>query len=51
MAVFAEVDGLLAGSAFRGCKFISAAAAKAMRTAVVALLDAAIPPKRRRRAP
>ncbi len=26
LAVFAEVDGLLAGSAFRGCKFISAAA-------------------------
>lgn len=26
LAVFAEVEGLLAGSAFRGCKFISAAA-------------------------
>jgi AcrR family transcriptional regulator len=111
LAVFAEVEGLLAGSAFRGCKFISAAAesgpgeagevvaekyrawlwslftdlaraagardakqtgrqlfllydgaavaarmdqdrgaaAKAVRSAVVALLDAAIPPKRNRR--
>ena len=26
LAVFAEVEGLLAGSAFRGCRFISAAA-------------------------
>jgi AcrR family transcriptional regulator len=113
LGVFAEVDGLLAGSAFRGCKFISAAAesrpgdasevvaekyrawlwsvftelaedagandanqvgrqlfllydgaavaarmdddraaaAKAMRTAAVTLLDAAIPSKRSRRAP
>jgi AcrR family transcriptional regulator len=113
LAVFAEVEGLLAGSAFRGCKFISAAAesgpgeagevvaekyrawlwslftdlaeaagagdakqtgrqlfllydgaavaarmdedrgaaAKAVRSAVVTLLDAAIPPKRNRRAP
>jgi AcrR family transcriptional regulator len=113
LAVFAEVDGLLAGSAFRGCKFISAAAesrpgdasevvaekyrawlwsvfsdlakeagasdakqvgrqlfllydgaavaarmdndraaaAKAMRTAAVTLLDAAIPSKRGRRTP
>jgi AcrR family transcriptional regulator len=113
LAVFAEVDGLLAGSAFRGCKFISAAAesrpgdasevvaekyrawlwsvftdlakeagasdakqvgrqlfllydgaavaarmdddraaaAKAMRTAAVTLLDAAIPSKRSRRTP
>jgi AcrR family transcriptional regulator len=114
LAVFAEVEGLLAGSAFRGCRFISAAAesrpgdageivaeqyrawlwslftdlaeaagarnakqvgrqlfllydgaavaarmdqdrdaaAKAVRSAAVALLDAAIPPKRRaRRAP
>jgi AcrR family transcriptional regulator len=112
LAVFAEVEGLLAGSAFRGCKFISAAAesgpgdagevvaekyrawlwsvfttlaeeagardskqigrqlfllydgaaiaarmdkdrgaaAKAVRSAVIALLDAAIPPKRSRRA-
>jgi AcrR family transcriptional regulator len=112
LAVFAEVEGLLAGSAFRGCKFISAAAesapgeagevvaekyrawlwslftdladaagardakqmgrqlfllydgaavaarmdqdrgaaAKAVRSAVEALLDAAIPPKRSRRA-
>jgi AcrR family transcriptional regulator len=109
LAVFAEVEGLLSGSAFRGCKFISAAAesgpgeagevvaekyrawlwsmftdlaeaagardsrqigrqlfllydgaavaarmdedrgaaAKAVRSAVVALLDAAIPPRRR----
>jgi AcrR family transcriptional regulator len=108
LAVFAEVEGLLAGSAFRGCRFISAAAesqpgdagevvaeqyrawlwslftdlaeavgvsdakqvgrqlfllydgaavaarmdqdrgaaAKAVRSAVIALLDAAIPPKR-----
>jgi AcrR family transcriptional regulator len=113
LAVFAEVEDLLAGSAFRGCKFISAAAesgrgepgevvaekyrawlwsmftdladaagardakqmgrqlfllydgaaiaarmdqdrgaaAKAVRSAVVALLDAAIPPKRSRRTP
>jgi AcrR family transcriptional regulator len=113
LAVFAEVEGLLAGSAFRGCRFISAAAesgpgdagevvaekyrawlwsvftdlaeaagardpkqigrqlfllydgaavaarmdqdrgaaAKAVRSAVVALLDAAIPAKRSRRAP
>jgi AcrR family transcriptional regulator len=113
LAVFAEVDGFLAGSAFRGCKFISAAAesrpgdasevvaekyrawlwsvftdlakeagasdakqvgrqlfllydgaavaarmdddraaaAKAMRTAAVTLLDAAIPSKRSRRTP
>jgi AcrR family transcriptional regulator len=113
LAVFAEVEDLLAGSAFRGCKFISAAAesgpgeagevvaekyrawlwsmftdlaeaagardsrqigrqlfllydgaavaarmdqdrgaaANAVRSAVVALLDAAIPPKRSRRAP
>jgi AcrR family transcriptional regulator len=113
LAVFAEVEDLLAGSAFRGCKFISAAAesgpgeagevvaekyrawlwslftdlaaaagagdakqtgrqlfllydgaavaarmdedrsaaAKAVRSAVVALLDAGIPPKRNRRAP
>jgi AcrR family transcriptional regulator len=113
LAVFAEVDDLLAGSAFRGCKFISAAAesrpgdaslevgeeyrawlwslftelaegagasdpkqfgrqlfllydgaavaarmdkdrgaaGKAMSSAVVALLDAAIPPKRNRRSP
>jgi AcrR family transcriptional regulator len=112
LAVFAEVEGLLAGSAFRGCRFISAAAesrpgdagevvaeayrawlwslftdlakaagardakqtgrqlfllydgaavaarmdedrgaaAKAVRSAVLALLDAAIPPKRNRRA-
>ncbi len=111
IAVFAEVEGLLAGSAFRGCRFISAAAesrpgdagevvaekyrawlwslfadlaeaagardpkqvgrqlfllydgaavaarmdedrdaaAKAVRSAVIALLDAAIPPKRSRR--
>jgi AcrR family transcriptional regulator len=111
LAVFGEVEDLLAGSAFRGCKFISAAAesgpgeagevvaekyrawlwsmftdlaeaagardakqtgrqlfllydgaavaarmdedrgaaAKAVRSAVVALLDAAIPPKRSRR--
>jgi AcrR family transcriptional regulator len=111
LAVFAEVEDLLVGSAFRGCKFISAAAesrpgeagqvvaeeyrawlwsvftdlaqeagardakqigrqlfllydgaavaarmdddrgaaAKAVRSAVVALLDAAIPPKRGRR--
>ena len=111
LAVFAEVEGLLAGSAFRGCRFISAAAesrpgdagevvaekyrawlwslftdlaeaagatgakqvgrqlfllydgaavaarmdedrdaaAKAVRAAVVALLDAAVPPKRGRR--
>jgi AcrR family transcriptional regulator len=112
LAVFAEVEDLLAGSAFRGCKFISAAAesgpgepgevvaekyrawlwsmftdladaagardakqmgrqlfllydgaaiaarmdqdrgaaAKAVRSAVEAVLDAAIPPKRSRRA-
>jgi AcrR family transcriptional regulator len=112
LAVFTEVEDLLAGSAFRGCRFISAAAesgpgeagevvaekyrawllslftdlakaaragdakqtgrqlfllydgaavaarmdqdrgaaAKAVRSAVVALLDAAIPPKRNRRA-
>jgi AcrR family transcriptional regulator len=112
LAVFAEVEGLLAGSAFRGCRFINAAAesgpgeagevvaekyrawlwsmftdlaeaagagdakqigrqlfllydgaavaarmdqdrgaaAKAVRSAVGALLDAAIPPKRSRRA-
>ena len=111
LAVFAEVEGLLAGSAFRGCKFIAAAAesqpgdpgevvaekyrswlwslftdlarevgasdpkqvgrqlfllydgaavaarmdedrssaAKAVRSAVLALLDAAVPPKRKRR--
>ncbi len=111
IAVFAEVEGLLAGSAFRGCRFISAAAesrpgeagevvaekyrawlwslfadlaeaagardpkqvgrqlfllydgaavaarmdedrdaaAKAVRSAVMALLDAAVPPKRSRR--
>jgi AcrR family transcriptional regulator len=109
LAVFAEVEGLLAGSAFRGCRFISAAAesqpdeagevvaekyrtwlwsvftdlaraagvrdakqvgrqlfllydgaavaarmdedrgaaAKAVRSAAIALLDAAVPPKRR----
>jgi AcrR family transcriptional regulator len=29
LAVFAEVEGLLAGSAFRGCRFISAAAESA----------------------
>ena len=114
LAVFGEVEGLLAGSAFRGCRFISAAAesqpgeagelvaekyrawlwslftdlakavgardpkqvgrqlfllydgaavaarmdedrdaaAKAVRSAVVALLDSAVPPKQRsRRAP
>jgi AcrR family transcriptional regulator len=113
LAVFAEVEGLLAGSAFRGCRFISAAAesrpgdagevvaeeyrawlwslfadlaeaagarnakqvgrqlfllydgaavaarmdqdrgaaAKAVRSAAIALLDAAIPPKRGKRAP
>jgi AcrR family transcriptional regulator len=111
LSVFAEVEGLLAGSAFRGCRFLSAAAesrpgeagevvaeeyrawlwslftdlaeaagardakqvgrqlfllydgaavaarmdedrsaaAKAVRAAVVALLDAAIPPKRSRK--
>ncbi len=111
LAVFAEVEGLLAGSAFRGCRFISAAAesqpgeagevvaekyrawlwslftdlaraagvrdakqvgrqlfllydgaavaarmdedrgaaAKAVRSAAIALLDAAVPPKRRGR--
>jgi len=113
LAVFAEVEDLLVGSAFRGCKFISAAAesrpgeagevvaekyrawlwamftdlaeaagardakqmgrqlfllydgaavaarmdedraaaAKAVRSAIIALLDAAVPPKRGRRAP
>lgn len=114
LAVFAEVEGLLAGSAFRGCRFIAAAsesgpgdpgevvaekyrawlwslftdlakavgardakqvgrqlfllydgaavaarmdqdraaAAKAVRAAVIALIDAAVPPKRKgRRAP
>jgi AcrR family transcriptional regulator len=112
LAVFAEVEGLLAGSAFRGCRFISAAsesrpgeageivadeyrawlwslftdlahaagardpkqvgrqlfllydgaavaarmdedrdaAAKAVRSALLALLDAAIPPQRKSRA-
>ena len=113
LAVFAEVEGMLAGSAFRGCRFISAAAeaqpgeageivaekyrawlwslfadlakafgarepkqvgrqlfllydgaavaarmdedrgaaAKAVRAAALALLDAAVPPKPKRRRP
>src|SRR5713101_7856271 len=94
LAVFGEVEDFLSGSAFRGCRFISAAAesqpgdagavvaeeyrawlwslftdlakaagaavaarmdqdrgaaAKAVKSAAIALLDAAVPPKRRSR--
>src|SRR5216683_3667061 len=94
LAVFGEVEDLLSGSAFRGCRFISAAAesqpgdagavvaeeyrawlwslftdlakedgaavaarmdqdrgaaAKAVKSAAIALLDAAVPPRRRSR--